>query len=108
MLTTREKRLIALMDMKTFIYEESGHRWISDDGDGHLNRILQQKGVALNNKIYGGWDEALDAVDLALNTAGQRMLEEEFDYLYTEDDITNRSRHLENRVDAFVKRGGLV
>ena len=63
-----------------------------------LTDSLKERGVMLNNKIYGGWDEALDAVDLALNAAQRKSLEEWFDEFIGDSTVTCASPFLENRV----------
>ena len=67
------KRLLAAMQLGVYLQGRDGHIWIECDGDSDdysLSSILDDSGVMLNNKIYGGILEALDTIDEALKMAG--------------------------------------
>ena len=73
-------RLLGLMQMGGSVHGADGHIWIeSSDNDWNLNEVLQQGGILLNNKIYGGVLEALDTIDEALRLCGKRPLAEWYD-----------------------------
>lgn len=75
------KRLVALGYLGCHIEMRDGHFWIMsseyDDmglSESRLSHILQEAGVRINDKIYGGVLEALACIDQALELAGHPIL----------------------------------
>lgn len=109
-ITRREKRLIAAMCHGVYIDHRDGHRWIECDRDKeyNLHEMLRREGVMLNNKIYGGVDEALDVIDQALTSADFLSLEHDFDASFDAGDVECRSLYADSRVDTVLKGTGGV
>lgn len=111
--TYRERRLIAAMSLGIHIEFQDGHRWIEAadflDGDVGFSGRLKAYGLLLNNKIYGGVDEALDVIDEALKAMDDKTLAERFNaYFDEEEHVTGRSSY-SDRVDMVEPgKGGLV
>ncbi len=108
--TIREKRLIAAMTYGIYIHMADGHRWIEcgEDLDYPLAAELQSHGVRVNNKIYGGYDEALDVIDIALRSMDLPTLEQRFDAIVGGDIVTCKSSYGDNRVDTVeAGKGGV-
>lgn len=101
------RRLLGLGQLGCLLQGRGGHIWIECvDTDYNLNEILNQKGILLNNKIYGGVLEALDTIDEALKIMGLRSLEEHYheDWLFLGKHSVDSSR-----IDRTEKwKGGLV
>lgn len=101
-------RLLALNQYDLYLKAQDGHIWIEsgmeDTGENHddqawqscsyFHKLLREKGVLLNNKIYGGILEALNAVDAALQLAGEKPLAELYDpdWMFLGDDTHDTSR----------------
>lgn len=75
------KRLLAAGQLGTYLLGHSGHIWIEVDPecDYSLNEMMREKGILLNNKIYGGVVEALATIDHALELIGEPKLLERYD-----------------------------
>lgn len=83
------KRMIALNQMGCHLKFQDGHCWIVGEQvdefeDSLLNGALQDAGVSLNTKIYGGLLEALNCVDLALTKAREPTLLELYGIFFRE------------------------
>ena len=106
-MTRLEKRLLGLMQLGGSLNGADGHIWIeSCDKEHNLNEILQEKGILLNNKIYGGVLEALDTIDACLLQMGLDKLGD----IYNEDILFMGKGDIDwSRIDKTEKhRGGLV
>ena len=106
--TRGEKRLLGLMQMGAYLIPADGHIWIEVDDriDDNLDSILTKLGVQLNNKIYGGIEQALDTIDEALRLAGQPTLETVFNaYLMFDVKLGSDSSRI-RKVEPW--KGGIV
>ena len=75
------KRLLALSEMGVYITRADGHFWIyyGDTEFHNAKKILTDEGISVNNKIYGGFIEAIETMRQALYMAGVDIDEVEFD-----------------------------
>ena len=63
------KRLIVLGKMGIYITTADGHYWIENGEEpefGNAGEILKKSGIVVNNKIYGGFIEAIETIRHAL------------------------------------------
>ena len=76
------KRLLALGNLGVYITRADGHYWLNvgevDEGE-NAAEILRREGIAVNNKIYGGFIEAIETMATALRMAGVKIDETEYD-----------------------------
>lgn len=106
-MTDLEKRLIVAMGLGIRIEHADGHRWIHCETamcGYNLSELLAVYNVSLNGKIYGGVAQALDCIDAALATCGQKSLLE--NYWYDDDDILSGGVD-ESRIDTTGRFRGL-
>lgn len=77
-MTSLEKRLITAMNIGITIEHMDGHRWIQSHETEYFNFDLElsKNGIALNNKIYGTVEDALDIIDYCLMLMGKKKLED--------------------------------
>lgn len=76
------RRLIVLGGLGVYIVPADGHYWIEcgeDIGRRSAHEILEEAGITVNNKIYGGYIEAIETMREALQMAGYDIDEVAFD-----------------------------
>jgi len=107
-MTDLEKRLIACMDLGIYIYRADGHRWIhcDYDKDYNLNDILKKEGILVNDKIYGGYLEALEVIDKGLVMAKRPTLLESFNNSFDIKYDVEFVRDVDSRVGITDKNKG--
>jgi hypothetical protein len=73
------KKLLALNEVGIYVHPADGHYWIEHDRERDEYRCpveaLKNAGISLNNKIYGGYIEAIETVWKALEMAGYKLSE---------------------------------
>jgi hypothetical protein len=101
------KKILALNNLGIYITQADGHYWIQSaeeelyiDGLGYStgSDFLCEKGISLNNKIYGGFVEAVNTVFLAFEMAGHKI---KLDF----EDIEFTPRPAEENRISIVKKG---
>lgn len=110
-MTDLEKRLVALSSLGIWIEHADGHRWIRSAetyNDFSYHDLLESHGIAVNNKIYGGVEEALDVVDRSLELVKAASLLTQFERM-GEESVTARSVCAESRIHITkIGKGGLI
>jgi len=99
-------RLATASNLGITIEHADGHRWIRSRPTNwfDFDEVLRERGVLLNNKIYGSVEAALDTIDAALRLCGHKTLEEN---CWFSDDIYS-SGHDESRITKVsTGKGGL-
>lgn len=96
------KRLLMLNQMGVYLNGRDGHIWINQDENEEYPMKLDI--VFLNTKIYGGIIEALDTIDLALETDGQPQLLERWEKYGKDVQFLGRGGVGAGRID-IVKAG---
>ena len=111
-MTNLEKRLVALSHLGINITHESGHRWIesNENSDFDFHEYLNKTGIILNNKIYGGVEDALNVIDACFKQNSDDTLLEFFEK-YIEEEACKQyyeTAQEQNRIDLVEKgQGGL-
>lgn len=95
--------LIACMDLGIRIESKDGHRWIQSEKVEYYDFYaeLKKHDIALNNKIYGGYIEALEVIEKAFNLMGRTL----DNYLIDKDELFYKSNSKYNRIDTNTKGG---
>ena len=96
------KRLLMLNQMGVYLNGRDGHIWINQDANEEYPMKLDI--VFLNTKISGGIIEALDTIDLALETDGQPQLLERWEEYGKDVQFLGRGGIGAGRID-IVKAG---
>jgi len=73
------KKLLSLNEVGIYVHPADGHYWISYDENRDIfrspDKALEEAGIAVNNKIYGGYIEAIETIWKALEMAGYMLTE---------------------------------
>ena len=94
-------RLIGAMQYGFRIESLDGHRWVRyqepDWRYPNIEELMIEKGISLNDKIYGGYDEALEVIDDILLHLELRKTEDVISY--EEDSLFYKSNTRDSRID---------